>query len=62
MAHFRAAFASSHCRMMAAIAEMKVFDPHDGLALKLAHTMGIRTGFITAANRPPLRSAHANAK
>jgi 3-deoxy-D-manno-octulosonate 8-phosphate phosphatase (KDO 8-P phosphatase) len=29
------------------IAEMKVFNSQDGLALKLAHTMGIKTGFIT---------------
>jgi 3-deoxy-D-manno-octulosonate 8-phosphate phosphatase (KDO 8-P phosphatase) len=29
------------------IAEMKVFNSKDGLALKLAHTMGIKTGFIT---------------
>ena len=34
------------------IAEMKNFDPHDGLALKLAHTMGIRTGFITGRKSP----------
>jgi 3-deoxy-D-manno-octulosonate 8-phosphate phosphatase (KDO 8-P phosphatase) len=34
------------------VAEMKVFDPHDGLALKLAHTMGIRTGFITGRKSP----------
>jgi 3-deoxy-D-manno-octulosonate 8-phosphate phosphatase (KDO 8-P phosphatase) len=29
------------------IAEMKVFNSQDGLALKLAHIMGIKTGFIT---------------
>jgi 3-deoxy-D-manno-octulosonate 8-phosphate phosphatase (KDO 8-P phosphatase) len=34
------------------VAEMKNFDPHDGLALKLAHTMGIRTGFITGRKSP----------
>jgi 3-deoxy-D-manno-octulosonate 8-phosphate phosphatase (KDO 8-P phosphatase) len=34
------------------VAEMKVFDPQDGLALKLAHTMGIRTGFITGRKSP----------
>ena len=34
------------------VAEMKNFDPHDGLALKLAHTMGIRTGFITGRRSP----------
>jgi 3-deoxy-D-manno-octulosonate 8-phosphate phosphatase (KDO 8-P phosphatase) len=30
-----------------AAAEMKVFDAHDGAGLKLAHLMGIKTGFIT---------------
>jgi 3-deoxy-D-manno-octulosonate 8-phosphate phosphatase (KDO 8-P phosphatase) len=34
------------------VAEMKAFDPQDGLALKLAHTMGIRTGFITGRKSP----------
>lgn len=34
------------------IAEMKIFDPQDGLGLKLAHTMGIRTGFITGRSSP----------
>ena len=34
------------------VAEMKNFDPHDGLALKLAHTMAIRTGFITGRKSP----------
>src|SRR5580658_4961475 len=29
------------------VAEMKVFDPHDGAGLKLASIMGIRTGVIT---------------
>jgi 3-deoxy-D-manno-octulosonate 8-phosphate phosphatase (KDO 8-P phosphatase) len=29
------------------IAELKIFSSLDGLGLKLAHTMGIRTGFIT---------------
>lgn len=29
------------------VAEMKVFNSQDGLGLKLAHTMGIKTGFIT---------------
>lgn len=27
--------------------ELKVFDSHDGVGLKLAHIMGIKTGFIT---------------
>jgi 3-deoxy-D-manno-octulosonate 8-phosphate phosphatase (KDO 8-P phosphatase) len=34
------------------IAEMKVFNSQDGLGLKLAHTMGIRTGFITGRKSP----------
>ena len=29
------------------VAEMKVFNSQDGLGLTLAHTMGIKTGFIT---------------
>lgn len=29
------------------VAEMKVFNAQDGLGLKLAHTMGIKTGVIT---------------
>ena len=29
------------------VAELKVFDAQDGLGLSLAHTMGIKTGFIT---------------
>src|SRR5487761_1455060 len=34
------------------VAEMKVFNSHDGLALKLAHIMGIKTGFITGRKSP----------
>jgi 3-deoxy-D-manno-octulosonate 8-phosphate phosphatase (KDO 8-P phosphatase) len=34
------------------VAEMKVFDPQDGLGLKLVRTMGIRTGFITGRKSP----------
>jgi 3-deoxy-D-manno-octulosonate 8-phosphate phosphatase (KDO 8-P phosphatase) len=34
------------------VAEMKVFDSQDGLALKLAHIMGIKTGFITGRKSP----------
>ncbi len=34
------------------VAEMKNFDPHDGLGLKLVRTMGIRTGFITGRKSP----------
>jgi 3-deoxy-D-manno-octulosonate 8-phosphate phosphatase (KDO 8-P phosphatase) len=34
------------------VAEMKVFNSQDGLGLKLANTMGIKTGFITGRNSP----------
>ncbi len=34
------------------VAEMKVFNPHDGAGLKLASIMGIRTGVITGRNTP----------
>src|SRR6202041_3398011 len=34
------------------VAEMKAFNSQDGMALKLAHTMGIRTGFITGRKSP----------
>jgi 3-deoxy-D-manno-octulosonate 8-phosphate phosphatase (KDO 8-P phosphatase) len=34
------------------VAEMKIFDPQDGLGLKLVRTMGIRTGFITGRRSP----------
>jgi 3-deoxy-D-manno-octulosonate 8-phosphate phosphatase (KDO 8-P phosphatase) len=34
------------------IAEMKVFNAHDGQGLSLAHTMGIKTGFITGRKSP----------
>src|ERR1700758_839133 len=34
------------------VSEMKVFNAHDGQALSLAHTMGIRTGFITGRHSP----------
>lgn len=34
------------------VAEMKVFNSLDGLGLKLAHTMGIQTGFITGRKSP----------
>ena len=34
------------------IAEMKVFNSLDGLGLKLAHEMGIKTGFITGRKSP----------
>src|SRR6202795_4574325 len=35
-----------------AVSEMKVFNAHDGQGLSLAHTMGIRTGFITGRHSP----------
>jgi 3-deoxy-D-manno-octulosonate 8-phosphate phosphatase (KDO 8-P phosphatase) len=34
------------------IAEMKAFNSQDGAGLKLAHIMGIRTGFITGRKSP----------
>ena len=34
------------------VAEMKVFNPHDGAGLKLAGIMGIRTGLITGRSSP----------
>jgi 3-deoxy-D-manno-octulosonate 8-phosphate phosphatase (KDO 8-P phosphatase) len=34
------------------VAEMKGFNAQDGMALKLAHTMGLRTGFITGRKSP----------
>jgi 3-deoxy-D-manno-octulosonate 8-phosphate phosphatase (KDO 8-P phosphatase) len=34
------------------VAEMKIFNSQDGLGLKLAHTMGIKTGFITGRKSP----------
>ncbi len=34
------------------VAEMKVFSSLDGLGLKLAHIMGIQTGFITGRKSP----------
>src|ERR1700691_6765950 len=34
------------------VAEMKAFNSQDGAGLKLAHVMGIRTGFITGRKSP----------
>jgi len=34
------------------VAEMKIFNAHDGAGLKLASIMGIRTGVITGRNTP----------
>jgi 3-deoxy-D-manno-octulosonate 8-phosphate phosphatase (KDO 8-P phosphatase) len=36
----------------ARIAELKVFNSLDGVGLNLAHTMGIKTGFITGRRSP----------
>lgn len=36
----------------AAVSEMKIFDAKDGQGLSLAHTMGIKTGFITGRQSP----------
>jgi 3-deoxy-D-manno-octulosonate 8-phosphate phosphatase (KDO 8-P phosphatase) len=36
----------------AAVSEMKVFNAQDGQGLSLAHTMGIKTGFITGRASP----------
>ena len=35
-----------------AVSEMKVFSAQDGQGLSLAHTMGIKTGFITGRKSP----------
>lgn len=37
------------------IAELKVFNSQDGLAIKLAHIMGIKTGFITGRKSPAVQ-------
>ena len=43
------------------IAELKIFSSLDGLGLTLAHTMGIKTGFITGRKSPAvLRRAEEN--
>jgi 3-deoxy-D-manno-octulosonate 8-phosphate phosphatase (KDO 8-P phosphatase) len=36
----------------ATVSEMKVFNAQDGQGLSLAHTMGIKTGFITGRRSP----------
>lgn len=38
-----------------AVSEMKVFNAQDGQGLSLAHTMGIRTGFITGRRSPAVQ-------
>lgn len=37
------------------IAEMKIFNSQDGLAIKLAHIMEIKTGFITGRKSPAVQ-------
>src|ERR1700723_4602499 len=37
------------------VAEMKVFNSLDGAGLKLAHIMGIKTGFITGRKSPAVQ-------
>jgi 3-deoxy-D-manno-octulosonate 8-phosphate phosphatase (KDO 8-P phosphatase) len=37
------------------VTEMKVFSAQDGQGLSLAHTMGIRTGFITGRSSPAVQ-------
>jgi 3-deoxy-D-manno-octulosonate 8-phosphate phosphatase (KDO 8-P phosphatase) len=37
------------------VSEMKVFNSQDGQGLSLAHTMGIKTGFITGRRSPAVR-------
>ncbi|HEY1577123.1 MAG TPA: HAD hydrolase family protein [Terracidiphilus sp.] len=45
-----------------AVSEMKVFDAHDGQGLSLAHTMGIKTGFITGRSSPAVSKRAAELK
>jgi 3-deoxy-D-manno-octulosonate 8-phosphate phosphatase (KDO 8-P phosphatase) len=44
------------------VSEMKVFDAHDGQGLSLAHTMGIKTGFITGRSSPAVSKRAAELK
>ncbi len=44
------------------VAEMKVFNSQDGAGLKLAHIMGIRTGFITGRKSPAVIAAGPGAE
>lgn len=37
------------------VSEMKVFNSKDGMGLKLANTMGIKTGFITGRKSPAVQ-------
>ena len=37
------------------VSEMKVFNSKDGMGLKLANTMGLKTGFITGRKSPAVR-------
>jgi 3-deoxy-D-manno-octulosonate 8-phosphate phosphatase (KDO 8-P phosphatase) len=42
------------------VAEMKMFNAHDGAGIKLAGIMGIRTGVITGRDSPATAAAAAN--
>jgi 3-deoxy-D-manno-octulosonate 8-phosphate phosphatase (KDO 8-P phosphatase) len=44
------------------VLEMKVFNAQDGQALSLAHTMGIKTGFITGRRSPAVAKRAAELK
>jgi 3-deoxy-D-manno-octulosonate 8-phosphate phosphatase (KDO 8-P phosphatase) len=44
------------------VSEMKVFNAQDGQGLSLAHTMGIRTGFITGRSSPAVAKRAAELK
>ena len=44
------------------VMEMKIFDAHDGQGLSLAHTMGIKTGFITGRSSPAVARRAAELK
>jgi 3-deoxy-D-manno-octulosonate 8-phosphate phosphatase (KDO 8-P phosphatase) len=44
------------------VMEMKVFNAQDGQALSLAHTMGIKTGFITGRRSPAVAKRAAEMK
>ena len=44
--------ASTDAAGASTVSEMKVFNAQDGQGLSLAHTMGIRTGFITGRRSP----------
>ena len=47
--------AATHAGGDSTVSEMKVFSAQDGQGLTLAHTMGIRTGFITGRKSPAVQ-------